>query len=456
MCNRKNIGALILAAGKGTRMNVNGPKVLQTILKEPMLAYVVKTLEKVAGDNIWPIVGYQANKVEDAFPEFKARFILQKEQLGTGHALQIAWQTVLTHQLDWVLVVNGDTPLIPEEKLDELIRACSSHDADIGILTITLDDPGSYGRVIRDRQGFVQAIIEARDFDASKFDQEVNEVNAGIYFLKAESVHDLLAKLDSNNRQNEYYITQLISLASEQNMKVLALNCGKGTELLGVNTPAELVGQEEVLRKKIVNKWLNKGVIIRSPDLVRIGPNVQLEPGVEITGPAEIYGVSAISRGAVIESHSYIENSKICAAHVFSFSHIVETEVEDGVNIGPFARLRPGTRLEKGARIGNFVEVKKSFIGTGSKVNHLSYIGDSEIGEKANVGAGTITCNYDGQYKHKTIIGDSAFIGSNTALVAPVKVGAGALIGAGSTITRDVPENNLGIARTRQKNLKRR
>jgi bifunctional UDP-N-acetylglucosamine pyrophosphorylase/glucosamine-1-phosphate N-acetyltransferase len=266
----------------------------------------------------------------------------------------------------------------------------------------------------------------------------------------------LLAKLDNNNRQNEYYITQLISLASEQNMKVLALNCGKGTELLGVNTPAELVGQEEVLRKKIVNKWLNKGVIIRSPDLVRIGPNVQLEPGVEITGPAEIYGVSAISRGAVIESHSYIENSNICAAHVFSFSHIVETEVEDGVNIGPFARLRPGTRLEKGARIGNFVEVKKSFIGTGSKVNHLSYIGDSEIGEKANVGAGTITCNYDGQYKHKTIIGDSAFIGSNTALVAPVKVGAGALIGAGSTITRDVPENNLGIARTRQKNLKRR
>lgn len=455
MFSHKNIGALILSAGKGTRMNAEGPKVLQTILKEPMLAYVLKTLENVVGENIWPIIGHQAYKVEDGFPRYKGRFILQKEQLGTGHAVQVAWQTVVDQQLDWVLVVNGDTPLIPEEKLEELIRLCISKDADIGILTITLDDPGSYGRVIRDEKGHVQAIIEAKDFDDSKFGQEVKEVNAGVYLLKVESAHDLLAKLDNENRQNEYYITQLIGLASARKNKILALNCGENTELLGVNTPKELVLQEEALRKKIVNKWLDKGVIIRSPDFVRIGPKVQLEPGVEITGPAEIYGSSIISRGAVIESHCYVEDSKICAAHVFSFSHIVETEVDDDVNIGPYARLRPGTRIKKGARVGNFVEVKKSVIGQGSKVNHLSYIGDSEVGEKVNVGAGTITCNYDGQNKHKTIIEDGAFIGSNTALVAPVKVGARALIGAGSTITRDVPENNLGIARARQKNLKR-
>ena len=455
MCKRKNIGALILAAGKGTRMNADGPKVLQTILKEPMLAYVVKTLEKVVGDNIWPIVGYQASKVEDAFPEFKARFILQKEQLGTGHALQTAWEIVVNHQLDFILVVNGDTPLIPEKKLDELIKVCISQDADIGILTITLDDPGSYGRIIRDDQGLVESIIEAKDFAWGKFDQEIKEVNAGIYLFKVQSVDNLLAKLDNNNRQNEYYITQLITLASEQKMKILALNCGQNIELLGVNTPLELVRQEEVLRKKIVNKWLDKGVIIRSPDLVRIGPYVQIEPGSQITGPTEIYGKTIIGRGTIIESHCYIENSKIGAANIFSFSHIVDTQVEDGVNIGPFARLRPGTRLKNGARIGNFVEVKKSLIGPGSKVNHLTYIGDSEIGEKVNVGAGTITCNYDGQYKHKTVIEDCAFIGSNTALVAPVRIGSGALIGAGSTITKDVPENNLGIARAKQKNLKR-
>jgi len=455
MLSQKNIGALILSAGKGTRMNAEGPKVLQTILKEPMLAYVLKTLEKVVGENIWPIIGHQAIKVEHAFPKYKGRFILQKEQLGTGHAVQVAWQTVLEEQLDWVLVVNGDTPLIPEEKLEELTRLCLSENADIGILTITLDEPGSYGRVIRDDQGNVHAIIEAKDFDHSKFGQEVKEVNAGVYLLKVDAVHDLLAKLDNKNRQNEYYITQLISLASEQKKKILGLNCGGNTELLGVNTPKELVIQEETLRKKIVNKWLDKGVIIRSPDFVRIGPKVQLEPGVEITGPVELYGSSKISRGAVIESHCYVENSKICAAHVFSFSHIVETDIDDEVNIGPFARLRPGTKIKKGARVGNFVEVKKSVIGYGSKVNHLSYIGDSEVGEKVNVGAGTITCNYDGQDKHKTIIEDGAFIGSNTALVAPVKVGARALIGAGSTITRDVPENNLGIARARQKNLKR-
>ena len=238
-------------------------------------------------------------------------------------------------------------------------------------------------------------------------------------------------------------------------MKILALNCGQNIELLGVNTPLELVRQEEVLRKKIVNKWLDKGVIIRSPDLVRIGPYVQIEPGSQITGPTEIYGKTIIGRGTIIESHCYIENSKIGAANIFSFSHIVDTQVEDGVNIGPFARLRPGTRLKNGARIGNFVEVKKSLIGPGSKVNHLTYIGDSEIGEKVNVGAGTITCNYDGQYKHKTVIEDCSFIGSNTALVAPVRIGSGALIGAGSTITKDVPENNLGIARAKQKNLKR-
>jgi bifunctional UDP-N-acetylglucosamine pyrophosphorylase/glucosamine-1-phosphate N-acetyltransferase len=329
-------------------------------------------------------------------------------------------------------------------------------DADIGFMTLTLADPASFGRVVR-HNGEVAAIVEAKDFDENMHGQEPNEINAGIYLLKIDSISPLLEKLQNTNKSGEYYITDLVELAVARRMKVCGVDCGQDPHLLGINNPAELVRSESLLRTNLVLEWLEQGVMIHAPETVRIGPMVYLEPGAVLHGPCELYGNTEVRTGATVQSHTWLRNAIVSSgAEVRPFCHIEDAEIGPDCIVGPYARLRPGAVLEEGSRVGNFVEMKKSVLGKKSKANHFTYLGDTEVGVGANIGAGTITCNYDGVNKHKTVIGDGAFIGSNSALVAPVTIGANSLVGAGSVITKDVPDDTLAIARGVQKNLPRK
>ncbi len=448
--------ALVLAGGKGTRMHSDKPKVLKTLLGESMLYYVYKALGPFLGKNIFTIVGFGAEYVEAAFPEMKENFVLQKEQLGTGHALQMGWERIKESGKEYCLVINGDTPLISEKAVKDFLDSVKEDQADISFVSITPDDPCQFGRVTRDGSGQVTAIVEAKDYDEAVHGPVSGEVNAGIYCLKISSVDGLLSKLTNNNKSGEYYITDLVDLAVECGMNVTAVNCGNSIDLMGINNPYELAQAESALRTRTAVRLLKSGVTLHNWESVIVGPGAEIEHGVEISGPCEIFGKTVIRRGAVIESHVRILNSTIEAdALIKAYSHLEDAEVGPECMVGPYGRLRPGAVLHKGAKVGNFVEMKKAVLGEGAKASHLTYLGDSEIGAGTNIGAGTITCNYDGKNKHKTVIGEGAFIGSNTALVAPVTIGKGALIGAGSTITKDVKDGDLGVARGRQVNISR-
>ncbi len=447
-------GVLVLAAGKGTRMYSSLPKVLHPLLDKPMIWYLLNTLNSIFAARTMVIGGHGFDQLKTALHEWNSLLIHQEQQLGTGHALQVAWPAVQEMDIDWLVVINGDTPLITDLHIQMLMEQVQKKDADIGFISLTLPEPGSYGRVLRGTDGEPEAVVEAKDFIASGRDvAEINEVNSGLYVFKTASVEKILFQLDADNQQKEYYITQLIALGLKKGLKVVAFNAGNCPELLGINTSGELLRQEEWVRARIVDRFIEQGVIIRARDSVRIGAEVEISPGAEITGPAEILGKSTIASECKIKSHCFIEDSFIDKAQVFSFSHVVKSVIGKNVKIGPYARLRPGTTLHEGASAGNFVEIKNSTVGSGSKINHLSYIGDTQMGCSVNIGAGTITCNYDGRCKHKTIIEDRVFIGSNTALVAPVRVQRESMIGAGSTITRDVSPGSLSIARSRQKDM---
>jgi len=448
------VAGIVLAAGKGTRMQSDTPKVLQTLLDVPMLWYVLSELSRVC-QTIYPVLGYMHEQVEAAFPQYKDYFVHQAEQKGTGHAVDCALPLVKKGDFSHVLVVNGDTPLVTAEILTEFVDKGLSSGAPVSVLSMEPESAKPYGRIVRFANGSVDRIVEARDIEDPQV-QDIKEVNSGIYLLRVDVATTLLSSLDADNRQNEYYLTQVVELARKANYSVQAFNFGNLPALLGINTVSELCLQEDLLRSRIVHGHLKKGVVVRNPVSVSIGPFVDIEPGAEICGPARIVGKTCIKKKSRIEANTVIEDCSIRGATIRSFSHLSGAVIEEDCQVGPFARLRPGTFMSSSARVGNFVEIKKSVIGRGSKVNHLSYVGDSELGEEVNIGAGTITCNYDGQNKHKTEIRDKAFVGSNTALVAPVTLGAGSLVGAGSTITRDVPADSLAVARAKQKNLERK
>ncbi len=453
----KDICALVLSAGKGTRMKSPVPKVLHKVLNEPILWYVFVSLERYfKREDIFFVIGYMAELIEDSLEFIGEQKIYQYEQLGTGHALRCACPVLKEKGYKWVLVVNGDVPLLDMDKILPMIEASIERNIPLSFLTIELDNPHGYGRVIRDERGQVKEIVEQKDI-TDKSLLNVREVNAGVYFLNIDIVEDYLFSLKQDNSQGEYYITDLVELLIKDKRIVFAYNIGKEESFLGVNSPEELSLCDEILRKKIIDGLLKKGVLIYSPHVVRIGPKVIVEEGVEIVGPCEIYGSSHISRGSIIDSNTWILDGNIGEeVRIYSFSHIEGACIESGCKIGPFARLRPDTHLKNGVKVGNFVEIKKSVLESGVKASHLSYLGDSHIGENTNIGAGTITCNYDGKQKHRTTIGKSVFVGSNTSLVAPLTIGDNALIGAGSTITKDVPPNSLAVARGKQKNLDRR
>ena len=456
MSARETIGALVLAAGKGTRMHSDKPKVLQELLGAPMLRYVYTALDPFFGDGIWTVIGHKSHMIEQAFTGEDRKFIHQTEQLGTGHALQTAWNDLVEAGISHVLVINGDTPLLPQPRIISFMKECLAAHSDIGFMTLTLPHPGSFGRVVR-HLGDVAAIIEAKDYDENLHGPEPHEINAGIYLLNIASVTPLLNRLTNENKSGEYYITDLVGFAVEEQMTVTGVDCGNDPHLLGINNPAELVRSESLLRANLVMEWLEQGVTIHAPENVRLGPMVTLEPGAILHGPCELYGKTHVARGAEIYSNTWIKDSTLaegCVIH--PFSHIENASIGENCIAGPYARLRPGAVMEQGSRVGNFVEMKKSVLGEGSKANHFTYLGDTEVGTQVNIGAGTITCNYDGANKHKTTIEDNAFIGSNTSLVAPVSVGKNALVGAGSVITKDVPENSIAVARGKQKTLPRK
>jgi len=450
------LGYLLLAAGKGTRMHSDSPKVLQNVLGKPLLGYVYTALRPVPPGQVWTVVGYRSDEVRACFSDEKRQFVLQDEQLGTGHAVVLAWPEILASGLSHVCVLNGDTPHVPVDEISALAALCAEQGAAMGLLTLHLDNPFGYGRVICSEDGSVERVIEEKDFVGSHHGGEVHEVNSGVYVFDVHRCTPLLSKMNQDNAQHEFYLTQMISICAAEGYGVVGMPFGGSDLLRGINSPKELVRYEESLRAEIVSAHLEAGVVLRNSGALVIGPDVIIAPGAEIAGPCEIYGQTRIERGAQIASHCWIKDSILGPCQVKSFSHIEGSQIRAGASVGPYARLRPGSDIGRDARVGNFVEVKKSVLHEGAKAGHLSYLGDSEIGPGVNIGAGTITCNYDGVRKHRTEIQANAFIGSNTALVAPVVVGAGALVAAGSVVTKDVPEGMLCVARTRQVNIARK
>jgi bifunctional UDP-N-acetylglucosamine pyrophosphorylase/glucosamine-1-phosphate N-acetyltransferase len=454
MAHANNI-AVILAAGKGTRMHSDKPKALQTLLGETMLRYVADAASQVAS-RVITVVGHGHDLVRRAHSELADGFALQAEQKGTGHALQAAWDQVRASGATHCLVLNADAPLVAVQDLEELLGT-AREGADIAFLSTVLPDAGAFGRVLRNGNGDVTGIVEAKDFDPARHGADTGEVNTGIFCLAVGAVEQDLFSLTSANRAGEYYITDLVGHGVVSGLKVHALKREAALDLLGVNSPLELAAAEERLRSVIVFRLLEAGVILHHPDSIAVGPHAVIEPGAELTGPCRILGRSTVSRGAKVGAFCQITDSVLEPdSEVREFCHLEGARLSPGSVAGPYARLRPGAKVRDNARVGNFVEMKNAVLGPGAKASHLTYLGDAQVGAGANIGAGTITCNYDGTHKHVTQIGAGAFIGSNTALVAPVRVGENALIGAGSVITKDVPDQALGIARAKQSNLERR
>lgn len=448
-----SLTGVILAAGKGTRMHSKRPKVMQEILGEPCVSLVFHAMQAVVQE-IVVVTGYGAESVENCLRDNPITFVRQEEQLGTGHALQCAWPSIKS---TYCLVVSGDTPLIQSLDFLSLIDTVGNNDVDMAFLTMNTSDPAGYGRVVRNTHGQLSAIVEAKDYQVALHGPVTGEVNAGVYLFHCSKLESLLFSIKNSNAQKEYYLPDVVQLALSKGMKVAAIPGEETARLLGVNTPLELITAEELVRERIVSAWQKKGALIRNSQAVRIGPKATLSPGCEIIGPCEIYGHSVIGPETVVESHCVLNNVILNEnSRVRSFSHLDDAIIHQDCVVGPFARIRPGTVMQQKSRVGNFVETKKANLGERSKVNHLSYVGDAEIGKDVNIGAGTITCNYDGKNKHVTKIGDESFIGSNTALVAPVSIGRRALIGAGSTITKDVADDTLAVARGQLKQYPRR
>ena len=449
----ERIATVIIAAGRGTRMKSDLVKVLHPLLGLPMLSYPINlSSDGIKAEKTIVVVGYQADRIKGAFKGFPVEFVLQEEQLGTGHAVLQAAPLLKTFA-GTVLILCGDVPLVKTETLRSFIDAFERSQTSLSVLTTVLEDPLGYGRIIRNTEGWLEKIVEEKD--ASEQQRSVREINTGIYCVKASFLHEGLRKIGKDNAQGEYYLTDLVEIAGKSGLRCSAHIAADSVEVMGINTRVDLAVAHEVLRREKLKELMLSGVTVLDPPttfverMVEVGRDTVLHPN------CYLHGTTKIGERCLIESNSKITDSQIGDEVTIRPSTVItECKVEEGVSIGPFAHLRPLTVVKSKAKIGNFVEVKKSIIGRGSKANHLTYIGDSMVGEEVNVGAGTITCNYDGFEKHQTIIGDRVFVGSNVELVAPVKVGSRSTIGAGTTVTKDVPEGALAISRVRQKNIK--
>ncbi|SHE32908.1 bifunctional UDP-N-acetylglucosamine pyrophosphorylase / Glucosamine-1-phosphate N-acetyltransferase [Desulfofundulus australicus DSM 11792] len=444
-----SLAAVILAAGKGTRMKSGLPKVMHRVCGRPMIEYVLDAVQGAGVEEIVVVVGFGGDLVARTVQD-RARVVYQHQQLGTAHALLQA-APVLGNFPGAILVVCGDTPLVTSSTLARLAAAHAEMGVRATILTAILEDPTGYGRVIRDGEGRVQRIVEQRD--ATPRELAVKEINTGIYCFSAPGLFDALSAIKSENAQGEYYLTDIIGQLVQQGEPVAALKVEDPREVEGINDRRQLARMEAYLRQQILEELMLSGVTVVDPATTFVDRNVKIGPDTVIYPFTIIEGNTVIGRNCVIGPGSRLIDVQTGEGVVIEHSVIRESKIGDNCTIGPFAYIRPGCVLAPEVKVGDFVELKKTVVGRGSKIPHLSYVGDATVGSGVNIGAGTITCNYDGEKKWPTVIGDGAFIGSNTNLVAPVEVGKGAFIGAGSTITRDVPPGALGIERGRQRNI---
>ncbi|MGM0535292.1 MAG: bifunctional UDP-N-acetylglucosamine diphosphorylase/glucosamine-1-phosphate N-acetyltransferase GlmU [Pseudomonadota bacterium] len=438
------LDVVILAAGQGTRMRSTRPKVLHRLAGKPMVRHVIDTARGLEAERTHVVVGHGAEQVREALADCRVHFALQAEQKGTGHAVA---QTLEALGEGRVLVLYGDVPLIRRETLVELLAHVDERH--LGLLTVTLEDPAGYGRILRNAAGEVVAIVEHKD--ASETERAVRECNTGIMAMTAAQLRRWLPSLSADNAQGEYYLTDIIAMAAAEGVTIATAQPARPLEVEGVNNRAQMARLERAHQHDIAERLMEQGVALADPSRLDVRGTLRCGHDVEIDVGCVFEGEVELGEGVRIGPHCVIRDSHVGAESVIEPHSVLDGAVVAGRNrIGPFARLRPGSRLAVGARVGNFVETKNVEVGEGSKINHLSYVGDARLGHDVNVGAGTITCNYDGVNKHRTEIGDDAFIGSNTALVAPLSIGKGATVGAGSTISKDVADNALAVSRGRQ------
>jgi len=443
--------AVVLAAGKGTRMNSARPKVLHEAAGRPLLHYVLDLCGDLDAETV-VVVGHQAESVRAACASKpQLRFVTQEPQLGTGHAARLAIASIPSEPALPILVLAGDVPLLRAQTLRALCTLRESSRAAAALVSFRTAAPSAYGRVLRDAGGRVTGIVEAKD--ATPEQLRVDEVNASLYVFDGEKLRSSLQNLRSNNAQGEFYLTDVIGLLVAKGERVEALIVDDPTEASGVNTAVELSEVERELYARRARDLVSAGVAIERPDTVLIGPAVEVVPGARLRAFTILEGATRVEAGASVGPFCRIEDSRIGPnATILDSCLVRSSSVGAGASVGPFAHIRPDSIVGENAKVGNFVELKKTHLGAGSKAPHLSYLGDATIGAKANIGAGTITCNYDGVVKSPTAIEDGAFVGSNSILVAPVRIGQGAYIAAGSVITKDVPAEALGIGRARQEN----
>ena len=442
------IAVVILAAGQGKRMQSALPKVLHRLAGRPLLGHVVDTARRLRPDVIAVVHGHGGELLKDAFADAQDLvWVEQSEQRGTGHALQQALPVL--HQADTVVVLYGDVPLITVDTLATLVRV-AGHGC--GLLTVDRDDPTGYGRIVRDGDGRILRIVEQRDAGPDVL--RLRETNTGLMVIPRADLERWLPRLSSDNSQGEYYLTDIVAFAVAEGRQVADTQPQSTLEVDGINDRMQLAALERGYQRQLAERMMRAGVTLADPDRVDVrgelshGRDIEIDINVVLAGSVVLGDNVRIGAGCVLRDVTVASGTEIAPNCVLE-----QARVGAGCRIGPFARLRPGTELGDGVHVGNFVEIKQSTVGIGSKINHLSYVGDSSVGAGVNIGAGTITCNYDGASKHRTVIGDNAFIGSNTALVAPVTVGPGATIGAGSVISRDAPADKLTLARARQVSL---
>ena len=440
--------SVILAAGMGTRMKSKMPKVLHKVCGKPLSKWVIDASEAAGADKVCAVVGHKAETVKEVLGDV-CEFALQAEQKGTGHAVMQAID-VIKNSKGEVVILNGDTPLITAETINKAIEYHKNNGNQATVITAILDDATGYGRIVRDNDGSVLKIVEQKD--ASKEEKKINEVNSGMYVFDAQSLVYALDKITPNNAQGEYYLTDTLEILLSAGKKIGGYAISDNDEIRGINDRVQLNEAEKIMQKRINEYHMRNGVTMRNPESVYIEDGVEIGNDTKICQNVTIKSGTKIGSDCVIGSGSMLDRAVIHDGVDVLSSVILESEVDEGTHVGPFAYIRPNCHVGKEVKVGDFVELKNSNIDDGTKISHLTYIGDSDVGKRVNFGCGTVTCNYDGKKKYRTTIGDDCFVGCNTNFVSPINVGDGVYIAAGSTITEDIPENSLSIARARQVN----
>lgn len=442
---------VVLAAGLGTRMKSKLPKVLHPLLGKPLVGYCIDTAFASGADRVVVVVGHGAEQVRQTFEGYpNLSFVVQEQQLGTAHALAQA-QPILKDFQGPIVVTQGDTPLTRKETLVGLVNALHEQAAGMAMLTMKLDDPTGYGRILRDESGNILANVEHKD--ATPEQRAIKEINPGVYCFDG-SLWEKLKQVDNHNAAGEYYLPDLIRIYREAGQKVASMESKDTGELLGVNSRAQLAEVERVLLQRLRDHWMTQGVRMIQPETIYLEPTVELAPDVTLWPGVILRGQTRLGEGVEVGAYAVLRDTTVEAGGIIRSHTVCEgAYVSTGADAGPFARLRPNAYLEEGAHVGNFVELKNARLGKKAKAGHLAYLGDAEVGEESNIGAGVITANYDGQRKHKTTIGKRVFVGSNSVLIAPVTLADGSFVAGGSGINQDVPADALAIARERQRNI---